>query len=90
MQFLYLTALQYTFGERQIQGLAQYKLNPIDGGYQSTFIGDIWLDFKVNPDSKSSVFLDSYYSIGEGYDSLSAISDLQVFVPLFNNKVKHH
>lgn len=66
----------------------QYILDPIDGGYKYTLSGDLCLDYNTDPDIKSRILVDTHYSVGDRYDSLSTASDLRIYVPVFNDKVK--
>lgn len=66
----------------------QYSLDSIDGGYKYTLSGDLCLDYNKDPDAKSRILVDTYYSVGDNYDSLATASNLRVYVPLFNDKVK--
>lgn len=88
-QFCDFTALKLLYGQRDIRGVAHYGLDSIDGGYSCSFSGNLWLDYQTDSDAKSSLSLDSHYSIADGYRSLSTATDLQIYVPTFNNdKVK--
>jgi len=60
-------------------------LNDIKGGYNLIYSGRLWLDCIAEPDSESTLSINTYYSLNEG---LSSGSDIKIFVPLFNDKVK--
>lgn len=45
----------------------------------------MWLDYISDPDSKSTLSIDTYYSLNEGF---STASDIKLYVPIFNKKVK--
>jgi len=62
-----------------------YSLNSIKGGYNFIYSGRLWLDFIADPNSESTLSINTYYSLDEG---LSTASDIKICVPIFNEKVK--
>uniref|UniRef100_A0A2H8TZF4 Apolipophorin n=1 Tax=Melanaphis sacchari TaxID=742174 RepID=A0A2H8TZF4_9HEMI len=77
------TAFRILNKQREIRGLAHYNLEDIQGGYNLSYSGKLWLDFKTNPNSESSLFINTYYSLQDG---LSTASDIKICVPTFNDK----
>jgi len=75
----------FLYKKREIRGIAHYSLNDINGGYNFIYSGRLWLDYISNPDSESTLSINTYYSLKKG---LSTTSDIKIFVPLFNDKVK--
>lgn len=70
--------------KREIRGLSYYSLDEIKGGYNLKYEGQLWLDFKNDPNSESTLSVNNYYTIQNG---LSAGSAIKINVPLFNDKV---
>lgn len=81
----YFVAFKFVYKEREIRGLVSYSLNSIKGGYNLIYSGQMWLDYISDPDSKSTLSIDTYYSLNEGF---STASDIKLYVPIFNKKVK--
>lgn len=79
--------MKFKYGNREIRKLAHYSLTPIEGGHQLKYSGTLWLDYSKNSNSKSSLSIDSYYSLDNG---LSAFSDINILVPSFNDKVHNN
>ncbi|CAH1725498.1 unnamed protein product [Aphis gossypii] len=77
------TAFKLLYNEREIRGLAYYSLDQIKGGYDLKYAGRLWLDFKKDPNSESTLSINNYYSIQDG---LSAGTDIKICVPSFNDK----
>ncbi|XP_026815483.1 apolipophorins [Rhopalosiphum maidis] len=77
------TAFKFLYKQREIRGLAHYSLDHIKGGYNLNYEGQLWLDYKEDSNSESSLSINSHYSLEDG---LSAASDIKIYVPLFNNK----
>lgn len=72
------------YGQREIRGLANYYLEPITGGYHFNYSGVLWLDYITNPNSETTLLLDTYYSFDGG---LSTATDINLCVPPFYDKV---
>lgn len=77
------TAFKLLYNKREIRGLAYYSLDQIKGGYNLKYAGRLWLDFKKDPNSESTLSINNYYTIQDG---LSAGSAIKICVPLFNDK----
>jgi len=63
-----------------------YSLDKIEGGYKFNYSGQAWLDFISDPNSETTLSINTYYSLNEG---LSTASDIKICVPIFNDKVKY-
>lgn len=72
------------YNEREIRGLAYYSLDQIKGGYNLKYAGRLWLDFKKDSNSESTLSINKYYTIQDG---LSAGTAIKICVPSFNDKV---
>jgi len=73
------------YKQREIKGLVHYSLDDIEGGYNFIYAGRLWLDCISDPHSESTLSINTYYSLKEG---LTTASDIQIYVPSFNNTVK--
>lgn len=73
------------FGQREIRGIWHYSLAAIKGGYKWIYSGALWLDYSRDANSKSSISVESHYSLDGG---VSAFNNINILVPSFNNKVK--
>lgn len=78
-------ALKIILGEREIRGLWHYSLTSIKGGYKWIYSGALWLDYRKDANSKSSISVESHYSLDGG---VSAFNEINLLVPSFNEKVK--
>lgn len=79
-------AIKIKFGEREIRNLAHYSLQPMDGGHKLSFSGQFWSDYLRDKNAKSTLGLDSYYSLENG---LSSETNLKIYIPPFQDKVKY-
>ncbi|XP_060861024.1 apolipophorins isoform X2 [Metopolophium dirhodum] len=77
------TAFKFLYNQREIRGLVHYSLNKIKGGYNFVYSGRAWLDFISDPNSETTLSINTYYSLNEG---LSTASDIKIYVPIFNDK----
>lgn len=60
-------------------------MRSIKGGYEWIYSGNLWLDYRKDADSKSSISGESYYSLDDG---VSVFNEINLLVPVFNDKVK--
>jgi len=87
LRFCTFIALKIKYGDREIRELSRYNLTSINGGHQLKYSGILWLDYSKNPNNKSSLSIDSRYSLNDG---LSAYNDINILLPTFNDKVNEN
>lgn len=85
MKFICLIAIKMVYGGRELRYVGLYSLKTIKGGHHLEYSSELWLNYKADQDSESTLSLDTYYSFDDG---LLTDTDFEIYVPIFNNKVK--